>query len=424
MPRGRPKGSRNKTATASTQTYPKKATGFKKTTGRPTGTSSAFNNAYKNLKKYAAPFIAGKNKTKQYQSATTTPTTSYLRATALAAKYHKRPAMNYLNKIVNANIQKQIWRWSGINEYANTTVAPLNAITSEVGGGAYWLHNKIDSIGNRFVPTHFFNLTSVGQQSVTAGAATFNPTYQLAFTSANIPTFYPLINQLPDGSPGSGVWEVEDIAQDINYLVQSPLRRCLLKSCDIKLLLYGARNHDTRIKITLMQFKKDSLDPLHQLQNPLTNTGLDLDNDKTYYQHLTKPFTAHPISDELPGIKQSEYMRVLKQWNFTIEAGETDEIQNAVPHMKNIRLWLPMDRILKLDWKNANPAALADLNDPGAYTKDTGLQLQNTVEPKARIYLMIQAFNKTQTNYTNVESFNQTSSYDIRIRNTYQMLDG
>lgn len=365
----------------------------------------------------------------QYRSKTTssgneqsTPTTSFLRSTVnMKPKGQKAPPKNYVTSLVKANIQKSIYRWSGFQAYMNTTAAPLNAITGEVGGGLYWLQNKIDSIGNRFIPQHMYNITSVNQVDNT-GAIPFNPSYQTAFSSANKTIFYNLLNQDQEGITAAGNWNEEDVAQTANAYVQSPLRRCLLKYVSINMMLYGARLYDTKVRLSLIQFKADNLDPLFTSVNTLATK--DLNNQTAFYQHWNKPYYSHPLDDQGPGFAANKYIKTLKSWNFTIPVGESDELTTAVPHTKQIKLFIPMNKLLKFDWRDTKTSPIGDLTDPGAYTAVTGQQIYNTPEVKDRIYFVIQAFNKTQVVYADNASFNQTPSYDIRIRQVIEQLDG
>lgn len=401
---------------------PRKGTGsgFKK----PTTTGTAFKrkpNFTPLRKKYATPRVPFKfNKgSGQTYGVDTAHGTSFLRATCgLGAKPQPKPQNNYITKLVKANVQKSIWRWSGISYYNNLTVPPLNQITTETGGGAYWLHNKVDSIGNRFVPVHLYDLTAY-PNTIAGGFSNVNPTYQLTFSSSNNPAFYGLVNQDREGTTADGKWQQEsmpDIFGSNSSLL--PQRRTLLENINLKMLAYGAKGNACNYQIDFVQFTDEIVDPLFISVNGVV--GRDLEAARAFWQQICKPFCSHPISDQSPMYKTQKFMKTLKSYKFTMQGVNTDEANALIPHQKNIKLYMPLNRILKYDWRETDTTALGDLVDPGAYTQNLG-RTTNWVEPKARIYMMIRAFNHVQVAYTpGVSTIDITPSYDINIHSSLQ----
>lgn len=67
----------------------------------------------------------------------------------------------YANKLVKANKEFQIYSTRAINPFMNVTIAPINKLNTEVGGGAYWLHNHLNANSNMVTPCHIWDITAM-----------------------------------------------------------------------------------------------------------------------------------------------------------------------------------------------------------------------------------------------------------------------
>lgn len=341
-----------------------------------------------------------------------------------AGSKKKMSTHRYVTKLVKSSIQSNIWRWSAINPYMNTTVAPRNVLNTQVGGGAYALQNGNDAVGsNLHVPLHMFDLTSAN--NFVQGTYIYkNPSYMPVFqnsSGSNI-TWSNMVTDTNNGAVGSN-WNIESTTGTASSFGTSPYTKANLDYVEARLLCYGAANMATDFSIDLVQIKEDYMHPgfvtnTSNLNSNITSNADYANSTIAVYESLLKPYVAHPLNSINPRQAHSHF-KVLKSIKFTLQPRLSNETDANVGHCKQVNLFWRANRTLKFDWGE-------NLIDPqlsgqvaSAYKTWIGNNgmLQTSVVPKARVYLMVRATNPTNVNYgSSAPTVLLTPSYDILLR--------
>lgn len=338
----------------------------------------------------------------------------------------------YLKKLVIANENKTCLRYSNIRKFENVDVAPSYPVSSEVGGGAYWMYywNNGTAGGNVLtVPLYLFDVTSVNNLK-SSTAARYNPAWRLRLQTANDPytiAWEHVGNQDGSGNEliGSSGWLNEDASttSQVGVTGQVPGRRCMLDWVHAKLLCYGAGKRTTRWKISFVQFTEDWLHPEFQY------SGTTLPSSTVYpYQSAAAQFwsayvascTGNPIETQIG--YDPKKIKVLKEFNFTMQPQTTIETDASVGHSKAMDIFMPMNRVCTYDWDLHKTVGTNELA-AGNFAQRLG-DFNQTVHPRARIYMMVTADSKTFTdvNLGTVPTVDYTPSFDLNLRKRITVL--
>lgn len=330
----------------------------------------------------------------------------------------------YAGKLLKSSEQTQILRFSGINQFMNTTLTnagnPKGSDTG-LGGGFYRLYNWYDGSAFYYMPCHIFDVTSINNIITTGGVATYTqgaPGWELRFNgNATAPTdvsFTTLNNKLGDGTSGGGKWQAEDTAALASNAGSQPLRRTIQDWLQAKLLCYGSAKMVTEYVIEFIQLKEDWLHPDFVNVSDPTLSGEDYHAaSMAFWQHYVKNFVAHPIATDSP-LKRNMY-RVLKTIRFTLQPRLSNETDANVGHCKQINIFNHMNRLCKYDW--AETGLDSSIGNWSYYAVNQG-QLQCYTHPKARIYMTVRALNPTGISNA-ATSTDYTPSYDLMLRKKY-----
>lgn len=329
----------------------------------------------------------------------------------------------YAGKLLKSSEQVQILRFSGMNNFMNTTASnagnPKGSDTG-VGGGFYRLYNWYDGSAFYYMPCHIYDVTSINNVITTGGVATYTqatPGWELRFNGAATPTnvsFSSLNNKLNDGTSGGGKWQAEDTAALAANAGSQPLRRTLQDWVQAKLLCYGSAKMVTEYAIEFIQLKEDWLHPDFVNVGDPVLSGEDYNAaSMAFWQHYVKNFVAHPIATDSP-LKRNMY-KVLKSIRFTLQPRLSTETDANVGHCKQINIFNHLNRLCKYDWAESGLDNAIQVGTNYAINQGN---LQCYVHPKARIYLTIRALNPTGIGAAAV-STDYTPSYDIMLRKKY-----
>lgn len=311
-----------------------------------------------------------------------------------------------VSKLVRSSEQKIVNVFRGLSPFLNTTNGPLNGISTEVGAGAYWLHNYTSNASTT-LPVHIYDITSTNNV-VSGTVAPYNPSFQLN-SSNSIYNFSKMACQNSNGSTITTGWVAENVpglqTGGLNY----PNKRGLLESINVKMYCYGANSNATQWDVSLIQLKDQTLSP-HELNLGLVSlTGREQTNKDSFWQYMSSKQASHPI-DNLDPMNRKQF-KVLKSFNFVLQPRLTNEVE-TMPHQKELSLWIPMNRICRYDWSDTTKVSSFAA---GQFQSSVAL-VDNVVHPRARIYLIVRATNCTPVTSPAVETFQSTPSYDLILR--------
>lgn len=333
------------------------------------------------------------------------------------------------DKLVKANTQFQMYRFGGVQPFMNTTLqSPTVNGQAITGGGFYPLVNmsQPNTIGGYKVsPLHIWDVTS--QNNYINGTYTgANPGTVLSWwygTGSNsqqiVSPYFPYLYGANSNSSATTLtWQNEDTTGFNNNNV--PNRRDILDYVQAKMLCYGASQQATNYKIEFIQLKDDEISPNFNgpNSNPIGYYGGSnlpyLSNTVAFWQGYSAASEKHPIQTINPEYKK--HMRVIKTINFTLNPRLSTETDAAVGHAKQLNIFMRFNRTCKYDWLQT--AIDTNIDAPTAFIQNQGT-VQCYVEPRARIYMTVQATSLSATivnpgsNTTNV---NYTPSYDLILR--------
>lgn len=358
-------------------------------------------------------------------------TTTFNKYTVRATR--TRPnSTRYLNKLVKANENKEIWRWSNLRNFENISVVPSNNVATEVGGGAYWLYNYNNGLagGNvHYLPLNMFDVTSL-VNPINGTSVSVNPSWRLRINNSNTaaaPMWMQLTNQDESGNDlaGNSSWRVVDSSQT-SQVGTGPKRRCMLDWVRAKMVLYGAYNQVTKFKIMFVQLKEDWLHPdfvydapglPNNLSNPYAQQAAQ------FWRAFTASFSQHPANSVVG--YNPKYMKIIKQFNFVLQQNNsTDTYQGSIGHNKVMDIFMPLNRVCKYDWLRNTSAGITDYKAAG-YDHYNG-NLSTTVHPKARIYMIVMASNWVFVDAQSggVPQVSNTPSFDLNLTKRITLLDG
>lgn len=338
----------------------------------------------------------------------------------LRAKYGRRISKKaQIMKTVTGNTYHVIDKFGALNRYLNTDQAPVNALTSEAGCGAYWLHSYYGASSQQYVPMHLFDLT--GRANYVNGTFT-NPTIASAVSFTASSTVTGITFNEMNGRDGN-------VAPVINYNTWSvhngpgtvqagPLDKGFLQSVHIKMLCYGAAQFPTKYEIDLVQFNEDWLLP--------GTTDTQFANERiTTYEGMIKNFLAHPIAQESRVTNRK--FKVIKSIKFVLQpklsietmGSGTGTTYNTIGHHKEIDLYMPINRLISYNWlKMGNGNAM---QDPDTAFRQIG-QYSQYASPRQRIFLIVRANNTVMTINPGVPTCVNTPSYDLSIKRHWRDL--
>lgn len=331
---------------------------------------------------------------------------------------------NFISKVVRANLQKNIWRFSGINVFENSSVPPLNQINAEVGGGAYWLHhqNGAGAIGTQtlYLPLHLFDITCT-PNIVNGSIKDPNPMWQCCVTATNQVLWdnAATVDDPTSTFPVTGAWQAENLAgAAIASTLSVPNRKTFMESVAIKMLLYGARTLPTKFTIDFIQLKQDWLHPEFMNNNTLgvsSTTGVNYrDEACAFWEYLAKEYCGHPINFQNPTFRK--YYKVLKSQSVMLQPQLTVSTDVSYAHHQSVDIFIPINKIMNLDWNEAKGfLPQSTIDDPGTYMQNLG-SVSTFVEPRKRIYMMIRGSNYYRTQNSATETLGLVPSYDVAIR--------
>jgi len=171
-----------------------------------------------------------------------------------------------------------------------------------------------------------------------------------------------------------------------------------------KLLFYAATAQTGRYQIDVVQVKDTRLTP-----DP-SNNGNQM--NAAFWQAAMKKFAYNPL--ESGDSKYNRYFKFLHSQTFIMDPKETSEPE--ANHMREINIFLRLNRACRYDWEDQD---LMNVNTVSEGQVNLDSNIKNTVQPRARIFLMIRATSKfNTTGFTSADN----PSYDVVLRSKFTQL--
>lgn len=319
---------------------------------------------------------------------------------------NKRPrvSLTQLNRQSKIAIQKNYYRYQGVQPLNNT--------------GGYFLMDRGRTLippangSAEQQPLWLFQITGLpANQAVTGPSISHKMKY--TWTGAGLEPlvqFDTLDGQNAQGATGTNYWIYENIGVSSS---PTPGRADILEYADLRVNCVGANNLPTNWKIDIVSFKFDWLVPEYQF---VTMTG---DNDwsairAAVYTQLNRNQVTNPVQIQGKVTPIEKYVKFHHSLSFWQQPSSTDDADVVGPQ-KIIKLFKWFNLIQNYAWQqSAIPQDLTNLGtNAGGFAVDQGLgNVAAMPAPKDRLYLMVRSTNQI----FGVYSANTTPSFDVCMR--------
>lgn len=279
----------------------------------------------------------------------------------------------FTRRFVSKNVETQIHSLSQISPYGGTT-GPLLLPNWQPSPGT----------GPKRTPMTLMDLSSV-TNVIDGIVQTPQTTWNITFsdeTAGAIGTWIP--------APVDWQLKPENISASASSFANKPHAQDYLKWAKIDMLFYHPLTISTKINVQLVQFMDRRLVPV-QTVYPVSSENMDT-FATAFWQSQLKGYMYSPISPT-NGKSYSRYIKVLHNETFLLNPKESTEATNT--RYKILKLFKNFNRCQKYDWEQNDAMNM----DTGDIQYNLGKN-QVTVQPKARIYLMIRALSTELTGGT------------------------
>lgn len=319
---------------------------------------------------------------------------------------------NDYSKVTHTLGRRKKTTLSGVNQLVRKTMSTgeyrFQRLTQfDTNVGAIALAQQLNTVNNNlYLPLHIYDLSSFNNTSVHAPAKWFGWTDT---TSAANVVSGTIASTNADGSPNAtGGWVFS--SRDGTTFPDASVM--LHQWSDIRLLFYGARKRATKFRVTFFRCKDETANPFHAADS---NTDL-----KQLVEWFTRPNIYNTI--QTYETKIAKKLRIVKQYDYLIPACQTTDVDTSVGKVKEVRIFMPHDKVYKLDWLSSSEASLNHtLEDGQDFVRDD--LNQNMPWHSSRMFMAITALSPERRSIQDVPGGSQLAdaasepSYDILIRN-------
>lgn len=277
----------------------------------------------------------------------------------------------------------------------------------------------------RCLPCHVYDLTScLNYNNGVVGA--YPPGLGLGqqrnvVAGFNSMFFTPLPGQ---NVSGNGIvscpWQVETTdANATGGLSACPGAKSVLNWADIRLMLYGRNNQPTRFTVQLVQFDPDVIPDT----SPASRSNAQLTSIDEFYEYLVKQYCSNPLNTTNSRLRK--YMKVMYTKEIMIQPKDGDYANVPPPNCKELRIFKWLNRLCRYDWdERRQGTGQVPVTGTMEYNRTQG-DFKQTVEPRARIYLMIRAQTQVESTSVNYATWSATAYNGNRtgVANTYPTYD-
>jgi len=324
---------------------------------------------------------------------------------------HKaKKSMTDVYKRINAALEPAYYRWQRLIGY-------------EVAAGALALARGVVGVppaagSEEAMPMFMFNLSAVDRmrtglapgiqcayqlKKVWPATGVVSPQYSFNFVTGNA----------PDGTVSQLPWLRENSSSTNPQCI-----RDILEWVDIRMDCIGATTIPTKWEISIVQFKDVTFEPEYQL----ANSTLDIDvmhrerQRALLYDAWINPWISHPILLQNPKLNATvikQNVKVLFKQSFITQAKEsTDLYTSGQEKIIKIFKWFNKTQVYEWDEANRPPNPQVGGVETMGYAQNNPPAIQNDVEPKQRLYLVV----KAQCHTVNSATATVCPSFDIVMR--------
>jgi len=198
--------------------------------------------------------------------------------------------------------------------------------------------------------------------------------------------------------------------------VTSACNRSLLEWLDIRLDCIGPTSDYCKWVVQLVSFKEAYYCPEWVGQNNVDQLSLDAINSRVdFYDREIMPYITHPLNPRSYGVTNFVKQAMTVHWATEFVTASKDQNDlNTIGQERQIKLFKRMNRIQNYDWGDSRPLppVAAGVDPVGWVPHTTTGRLQDDVEPKKRLYLIV----KAQNLLTTAVGATTCPSFDIAIR--------
>lgn len=259
----------------------------------------------------------------------------------------------------------------------------------DTNSGYTRLSQATDAGTLKYLPIHIYDLTSF-LQGASSPDVCRRITWQDATTTANI-SHVPIYGQDASGGAGLGTKSWTITQQNGGTIAANP--RIFLKWVKLAFNFYGARNRTTMFKVHIVKFRTLN-------RNPFINTSTA--EAKDLIQYLERPLIFNNLQTDTGQTKQK--MQIIKTYSYTIQPQTTQDLNTTTGKIKEVKIFLRMNKALNLDWVDdgvheAHAVNTGEGNDGIDYETRTAGAPNYKTGPNynSRVYAIVTAFSPVNT---------------------------
>lgn len=286
----------------------------------------------------------------------------------------------------------------------------LNNIDGGVGN--QYFSNYYTAGSNAGVPLYLVELNSC-INNVNGNITGHSPVYKAERNESRGYVWSSLQGQTAGGVTLDSAWQVERSGQNSTITDNYPGQSSILSWVDIRMDLFGCKNHPTKFVIEVCQLDEDLC--------PAVGTNSD-NNHVRFWDAQIRPFISNPNLHQI-SYGDKKYKKVID--SRVIEIGPTSTTESDQdPHVKTLQLFYKFNRRCNYAWKdfiaapaeNPSNAQLTTVFIPQAQGDN-----QTQVHPRARLFLLVRAVkfvrNALYGDQTNVD----TPSWNLQVRTKHMV---
>lgn len=292
-------------------------------------------------------------------------------------------------KINNMGLQRHIYFWRN--------VARL------VSNGALWMSHTYTA-PTLTLPMYLVELNSVNNVLTNGGGITsFAPVWKPSRHDTN-GYAWSKVAGFDNANASNNAWISERLPGS-GSTIQAVHSHSIMKWCEAKLDLWGAKAQPTKFVIELCQLDEEVLPSL------TSNSDVSYCD---YWDSEFKPYIFNP-SMTSKGYGAQRMKKVLDRRTVVINPTSSTET-DADPHVKSLRFFWKLDRQCRYNWKDGDTVLLPETTlESDAVPVAIGVN-QNQVHPKARLFLMVKAAKWSAPEASGGEVSTTTPSLNMQVR--------
>lgn len=297
----------------------------------------------------------------------------------------------FTRKYVRKQSETQKFAFGQISQFGGLT-GPLVFPNWQTGPGTL-----------KYAPCTIMDLSSVPNtigNTLTTPQTTWNIQFQTE-TAGGLVTF----------EPATSGWQLTSTNTSGNTnapLAWTARKQDFLKWANIKFLFYTPLTIPTKVSIQIVQFKDPRLLPSGTTFGGSTEISSYLPAT-AFWQNYLKDYMYNPIAPST-GVDMRRWMKVIHSDTFILNPKDTDETANT--RYKVHKIFKNFNRFQRYDW-DSNDTVNLDTNEIPVRSGDNDV----TVNPRARIYLIVRAMavEQTSASYPPTEWWKIWPSADISV---------